>query len=129
MHAPDAARLEDNNGHTYTLDEDGERWYDQPKDWSLDDKDPGEMNVKELSAAAARLLGCKPSWWPYYKDWTCSCDRGEHACDSQCSVIADYASDAKYARRIAIFMEEQGMEIPKATATPADICRAALQGE
>lgn len=116
----------DKYGHTYNIDEDGERWYDQPKDWNLD-KDPAEMNTKELSAAAARLLGCKPVWWAYYKDWICSCTRGEHSCDSQCSVIADYANDIRYASKLATLIEEHSLEVPKATATPTYICQVALQ--
>lgn len=112
-------------GHTFWLDEDGERLYDQPKDWNLD-KHPDEMNVKEMAAACARLLGCRPKWWSYYKDWTCSCSDGVHACDSQCSIIVDYPNDARYARQVAQLMEECGEEVPLATAEPAEICRAAL---
>ena len=58
-----------------------------PKGWSLD-KDPQEMNYKELTAAAARdILGCKVYWWPHYKDWCCGCDGTPHSCDQQCSAI------------------------------------------
>ena len=110
----------------FTLDDDGDRLYIQPEDWSLD-KSPLRMNTKELAAAVARLLGCDPEWWPYYADWTCTCDSGQHACDQQCSVIADYPSDPYHARRVALFMEERGQSVPSAAATPRAICLAALQ--
>lgn len=117
--------MKDSNGHTYTVDADGDRLYDLPADWSLD-KNPHEMNGRELAAASARLLGCVPDWSAYYGDWICPCRGGDHACDSQCSVIADYPKDIRYAHRIAIWMEKQGMEVPKATAGPKEICKAAL---
>lgn len=117
----------DTDGHTYELDSDGDRLWDLPESWSLD-KDPAGMGPKELAAASARLLGCKPEWSRYYRDWVCSCRNGTHACDSQCSVIADYPRDVRHVRRIALYMERLGMEVPKATAEPADICRAALRG-
>lgn len=117
--------MKDSSGFTYTLDSDGDRLYDLPEGWGLD-KDPGEMNVKELAAASACLLGCTPSWSKYYADWTCTCRHGDHACDSQCSVIADYPKDIRHAHRIAAWMEEQGLEVPKASASPSEICKAAL---
>ena len=116
----------DESGYTYTLDSDGDRLYCQPESWSLD-KDPDEMNVKEMSAAVARLLGCEPEWWPFYMDWVCSCDGNEHGLDSQCSIIADFIYADHWARRLAQWMEEQGAEVPKATASPGEICRAALR--
>ena len=119
-------RHADQHGHAYVRDEDGGRLYDQPEDWSLD-KNPDEMNVKELAAAAAQLLGCRPKWWPYYKDWCCDCRDNRHGCDQQCSAIADYSGDAKYARQIALLMERRGVEVLKATAGPNEICRAALR--
>lgn len=117
----------DPDGHTYTVDSDGDRLWDQPADWSLD-KNPDKMNLKELSAACAKLLGCRPKWWAYYADWVCGCKGNQHGCDQQCSAIADYTGDARYARQVAEHMEEHGLLSPRATATPVEICRAALHG-
>lgn len=118
-------RHTDENGHTYWLDGDGEFNWDQPKDWSLD-KPPEEMNKEELCAAVARLMGCEPKWWPYYKDWTCTCERGEHAADSQCSIIAPYSTDSRWARRVAFWLEKKGLPVPKMTTVPRRVCEQAL---
>ncbi len=118
-------RCTDVDGNTYWLDDDGERWYEQPKDWSLD-KDPADMNEKELAAAVARdVLGCDVKWWPYYKDWTCSCGGGKHAIDSQCSVIADYNVDVRHARNVARAVKH--LRKFDVLAEPRAICEAALQ--
>ena len=74
-------------------DSDGDAIYAAPDvddgpAWDLDG-DPNKMGTKALCAAVARdILGCDPGWWGYYCDWCCSCDHGDHACDSQCSAIA-----------------------------------------
>lgn len=109
----------------YTVDSSGDKIYKQPKDWSLD-KDPKKMNQLELSAAVARdLLGCKPKWWGYYADWTCGC-KGDHTMDQQCSIIAAYAEDARYARQVAVELEKKTGFILPATFTPRQICERAL---
>jgi hypothetical protein len=110
----------------WNLDSDGDPWYDLPKDWSLD-KAPKDMNTKELSAAVATALGCTPEWYGLYLDWTCTCDDGAHAGDSQCSAIADYANDIRWARRAAEWLEGGGYEVPKVTATPRTICERVVR--
>jgi hypothetical protein len=113
--------------YTYRVDADGDRHYDQPEDWSLD-KRPEDMNNKELAAATARLMGCSPRWWPYYMDWICTCKNLEHAADSQCSVIADYAGRLSAARQVAQWMEREGHKSLGMTAAPREVCEQALEG-
>lgn len=76
------------------LDGDGAPIYAEPAyvdepEW--DPKgDPHRINLKALCAAVANeILGCRPRWWGYYCDWTCSCDDNDHGCDQQCSSIAN----------------------------------------
>ena len=42
------------------------------------------------------------------------------------SAIADYASVPQYVQRVAAFMESRGMEVPKMTTPPREVCIAAL---
>lgn len=116
-------RHTDRDGNTYWLDEDSERWYDLPEDWGLD-KDPSDMNEKELAATVQRdLFGCKPKWSCYYRDWCCTCKGGDHMLDQQCSQIAD-----PNLRAVALKMKELGLKVPPATASLDKICRMALEG-
>ena len=57
----------------------------------------------------------------------CTCDGMDHAMDSQLSVIADYARDRQRIVRIARWLEDQGLDVPKMTADPRDVCLSALQ--
>ena len=90
--------------------------------WSLDGH-PEHMGTKALCAAVARdILGCEPTWSGYYCDWCCSCKGIPHACDSQCSAIAD----ANQLRARTIWAcEAKGIMLP-AIAHPAEQLRAAL---
>ncbi len=87
-------------------DEDGEAHYAEPEGeegWDLDGP-PEEMHMKAVCAAVARdILGCQVKWWPYYCDWVCTCDRMDHACDSQCSALA--GPDQLYERVIGACQE------------------------
>jgi hypothetical protein len=107
---------------TYWMDEDGNRFYDQPKDWSLD-RDPADMTITELAAALQRdMFGCKPKWWPYYHDWVCTCKDGRHQGDQQCSIVADPP-----AREVARQMEKLGYLSPPASAAKKDVYQAGLE--
>ena len=86
----------------YTTDNDGDRYYEQPKTWGLS-KAPESMNSKELSAAIAKeLLGCSPRWSKHYADWCCTCKGGPHMIDQQCSVIDDYANKLTFMQKVAV---------------------------
>lgn len=106
-------------------DADGDPLYGIPEEWSLD-RDPGEMTTKELCAAVARdVFGCRPEWNAYYGDWCCSC--GQHVADQQCSVVADFVKDARWTRRLARKMEQDGLVAPRMSACGREVCVEALR--
>lgn len=77
-------------GHSFTLDGDGDRIFDEPTGakWNLDG-DPKKMCGLALQAAVQKhIFGCVPSWNGWYGDWCCTCPGNIHGCDSQCSRIA-----------------------------------------
>lgn len=93
----------------YGYDSDGCPLWSEPKKeagWDLG-SDPAAMNGKTVIAAvASEILNCPIKWWHYYCDWCCGCKNGRHACDSQCSALADASTMLRIVRPV---LEEYGI--------------------